>query len=67
MNILTALKITIIFVLLLIMFKSSKEGLTCNINYKFLHYPLDDKLLVKKYKNNVTCDNTEFSDYFNSY
>ena len=63
MKIITALKITIIFVLLVIIFKSSKEGLQCVVNYKYLHYPLNDKLMIRKHDGVIDCTNPMFSDY----
>jgi len=65
MKIITALKITIIFFLLFIIFKSSKEGLVCEKNYRYLHYPLKDKLMIKDNDGVVDCNNRNFEDYFN--
>jgi hypothetical protein len=64
MKIITALKITIIVLLLFIILKSSKEGLECKINYKYLHRPLNDKLKIRDANNVIDCDNETFSHYF---
>ncbi len=63
MKIITAVKITIIVLLLLIILKSSKEGLQCVVNYKYLHYPLNDKLMIREHDGVVDCNNKKFSEY----
>ena len=67
MKIITALKITIIILLLLIILKSSKEGLQCVVNYKYLHYPLNDKLMIREHDGVVDCNNKMFSEYCSCY
>jgi hypothetical protein len=67
MKIITALKITIISLLLVIMMKSSKEGLQCVVNYKYLHYPLSDKLMIRDHKGVIDCTNKMFSEYCQCY
>lgn len=63
MKIITAVKITLIVLLLLIILKSSKEGLQCVVNYKYLHYPLNDKLMIREHDGVIDCNNTKFSEY----
>jgi hypothetical protein len=67
MKIITALKITIIVLILLIILKSSKEGLQCVVNYKYLHHPLSDKLLIREHGGVVDCNNKKFSEYCSCY
>ena len=62
MKIITASKIIIIVILMLIIFKS-KEGMKCKMNYLSLHPRLNDKLLINKYKGEIDCNNKLFSDY----
>ena len=56
--------ILIVIILLVLLFQYSKEGLeNCNVNYLYLHPPWKDKLIRRD--NDVKCDNTIFSHYYN--
>ncbi len=63
MKIITAVKIIIIFVLLMIIVKTSKEGLQCIVNYKYLHYPLNDKLMIREHAGVIDCTDNMFEEY----
>jgi hypothetical protein len=67
MNILNVIKIIMILILLWIIFNSSREGMKCVINYKYLHYPLNEKLKIRKYNGEIDCNNAEFSDFCRCY
>jgi len=54
--------ILLCLVILSLIFRYSKEGMECDINYLYLHPPWSDKLIRKN--NDIGCQNEIFSHYY---